>query len=132
VPQPIRGTTHGTIPDVVSTTKVPGRVGGHCGTTVSVLERVRDETIVTPMPNDSDPESIAELLQALDDVREAARRVDRERNLAVERPEPAGGASEPPPPHTAAGEFPAGTRTSGALKPTSRRSAPGPGAAPAD
>jgi hypothetical protein len=39
------------------------------------------------MANDSDPESIAELLQALDDVREAARRVEQERNLAVDRPE---------------------------------------------
>jgi hypothetical protein len=47
------------------------------------------------MANDSDPESIAELLQALDDVREAARRVEQERNLAVDRPEPAAGAREP-------------------------------------
>jgi hypothetical protein len=49
------------------------------------------------MANDSDPESIADLLQALDDVRDAARRVDRERNFAGERPErPAGtGDSKP-------------------------------------
>jgi hypothetical protein len=53
------------------------------------------------MTNDSDPESIADLLQALDEVREAARRVDRERNFVVDRPEPAGGAGESTPPKTA-------------------------------
>jgi hypothetical protein len=48
------------------------------------------------MPIDSDPESIADLLQALDDVREAARRVDQERNFAAEHAEP--GPREPRPP----------------------------------
>jgi hypothetical protein len=52
------------------------------------------------MATDSDPESIADLLQALDELREAARRVDRERNLAAERREPAAGAAEPQPPNT--------------------------------
>jgi hypothetical protein len=32
------------------------------------------------MTYEPDPDGMAELLQALDDVREAARRVDRERN----------------------------------------------------
>jgi len=47
------------------------------------------------MTNDSDPESIAELLQALDDVREAARRVEHERNLATDHSQPPAGAREP-------------------------------------
>jgi hypothetical protein len=54
----------------------------------------------TTMPIDSNPESIANLLQALDELREAARRVDRERNLAAERRETAAGAAEPQPPNT--------------------------------
>ena len=54
------------------------------------------------MPTDSDPESIADLLQALDEVREAARRVDRERNLASDHREPAAGAAEPQRANTAA------------------------------
>ena len=49
------------------------------------------------MPNDSDPQSIAELLRALDDVREAAKRVDRDYPPAPEKREPGGGAHEPPP-----------------------------------
>lgn len=52
------------------------------------------------MPNDSDPESIADLLQALDEVREAAKRVDRERNFAVDRSEPPAGAGPSKPPST--------------------------------
>ena len=48
------------------------------------------------MPNDSDPESIAGLLQALDEVREAAKRVDRERNRAAEHAEPAPREPRPP------------------------------------
>ena len=48
------------------------------------------------MPIDSDPESIADLLQALDDVREAARRVDQERSLATERPERGDGEEKRP------------------------------------
>jgi len=53
------------------------------------------------MPSDSNPESIADLLQALEDLREADRRVDRERSQAAERREAAGGAAEPQPPDTA-------------------------------
>ena len=49
------------------------------------------------MPNDSDPQSIAELLRALDDVREAAERVDRDYPRATEKREPADGVHEPPP-----------------------------------
>ena len=48
------------------------------------------------MPNDSDPRSIAELLRALDDVREAAKRVDRDYPPATEKREPADGGHEPP------------------------------------
>ena len=54
----------------------------------------------TIMPIDSDPESITDLLQALDELREAARRVDRERHVPAERREPAAGAAEPQPPDT--------------------------------
>jgi hypothetical protein len=57
------------------------------------------------MPNDSDPESITDLLQALDDVREAARRVDRERDFADDGRTPAGGAREPQPPEMAEDEL---------------------------
>jgi hypothetical protein len=46
------------------------------------------------MPYEPDPDAMAELLQALDDVRDAARRVDRERIYATERREPAAGARE--------------------------------------
>jgi len=49
------------------------------------------------MPNDSDPQSIAELLRALDDVREAAKRVDRDYPPAREKREPSDGTHEPPP-----------------------------------
>ena len=52
------------------------------------------------MPIESNPESVAELLQALEELREAERRVDRERNLAAERREPAAGAAQPQPPDT--------------------------------
>ena len=48
------------------------------------------------MPNDSDPQSIAELLRALDDVREAALRVDRDYPPTPETREPSEGAHEPP------------------------------------
>ena len=48
------------------------------------------------MPNDSDPQSIAELLRALDDGREAAKRVDRDYPPATEKREPADGGHEPP------------------------------------
>jgi hypothetical protein len=47
------------------------------------------------MTYEPDPDGMAELLQALDDVRDAARRVDRERNYTTERREPAAGAAEP-------------------------------------
>jgi len=50
---------------------------------------------ITPMPNDSDPQSIAELLRALDDVREAAKRVDRDYPPATEGRESAPGENEP-------------------------------------
>jgi hypothetical protein len=53
------------------------------------------------MAYEQNPDTMAELLQALDDVRDAARRVDHERNLAIERPAPAG-TTEPP--HTAGDE----------------------------
>jgi hypothetical protein len=52
------------------------------------------------MPTDSNPERISDLLHALDELREAERRVDRERNQAAERREAAGGAAEPQPPDT--------------------------------
>jgi hypothetical protein len=57
------------------------------------------------MPNDSDLESITDLLQALDDVREAARRVDRERDLADDGRTPAVAAREPLPPEMAEDEL---------------------------
>jgi hypothetical protein len=47
------------------------------------------------MPYEPDPYNTAELLQALDDVHEAARRVDHERTGADESREPVGGASAP-------------------------------------
>jgi hypothetical protein len=46
------------------------------------------------MAYEPDPDGMAELMQALDDVREAAQRVDRERNYTTERREPAAGAAE--------------------------------------
>jgi hypothetical protein len=52
------------------------------------------------MPYEPDPYNMAELLQALDDVREAAKRVDREQNLAAKRSEPAAAAA----PAASAGE----------------------------
>jgi hypothetical protein len=58
------------------------------------------------MTNDSDPESIADLLQALDDVRDAARRVDHERNFAVEPPEPPAQADEQRPSPASADDEP--------------------------
>ena len=53
------------------------------------------------MSYEPDPYNMAELLQALDDVRDAAKRVDRERNLGTELREPAAGAREPQPPDRA-------------------------------
>lgn len=48
-----------------------------------------------PMPYMPNRDNMAELLQALDDVRDAAKRVSRELGMAPDRPEPAAGAGEP-------------------------------------
>jgi hypothetical protein len=54
------------------------------------------------MPNDLDPQNVAELLQALDDVRDAAKRVAHERGMSAERGlEPAAGVRELRPPDSA-------------------------------
>src|SRR4030095_4825334 len=84
-----------TVPGTVSGTQVPAAWLDTCDTTVCALERARHPATM-PAPNDSDPESIASLLQALDEVREAAKRVDRERNGAAEHPDTARAESAPP------------------------------------
>jgi hypothetical protein len=57
------------------------------------------------MPYEPDPYNMAELLQALDDVRDAARRVDRQRNVGEASREPASGAGQPRQPEPTDDDF---------------------------